>query len=92
MSLIDLLFGFSARDCFFQALEQFHEYEHLYTQEQEQVITEFLSTNPHLSDVECEMEKYEELEEEIGNLVGQLCIGNTILLSTGKLGSIHKHL
>ena len=70
-----------------QALEQFQEYEHLYTQEQEQVITEFLSTNPHLSDVECEMEKYEDLEEEIGNLVGQLSIGNTILLSTGKLGS-----
>ena len=73
----------------FQALEQFQEYEHLYTQEQEQVITEFLSTNPHLSDVECEMEKYEDLEEEIGNLVGQLSIGNTILLSTGKLGWQH---
>lgn len=68
---------------FSQALAQFSSYEHLYTQEREKTIAEFLATNSHLSDVELEMEWYEHFEAEIAELPGQLRIGNTILLSTG---------
>ena len=66
-----------------QALAQFSSYEHLYVQEREKTIAEFLTTNSHLSDVELEMERYEHFEAEIAELPGQLKIGNTILLSTG---------
>ena len=66
-------------------LAQFTKYEHLYTQDQEEVITEFLSVNNHLSDVEGEMERYEQLEAEIAGLPNQLSIAHTVLLSTGQL-------
>ena len=67
-----------------QILAQFAKYEHLYTQEQSQVIAEFLTVSKHLSDFEGEIDFYERLEQEIASLPQQLAIGHTILISTGK--------
>lgn len=64
-------------------MTQFTLYEHLYMKERDQTITEFLSINKHLSDVEGEIEHYEYLESEIAALPHQLSIGHTVLLSTG---------
>lgn len=65
-------------------MTQFTKYDHLYTQEQSQVIAQFLTASKHLSDFEGEISQYDRLEEEIGSLPHQLAIGHTILLSTGQ--------
>lgn len=73
-------------------LNQFTPFEHLYTQDRDQVIAEFQSTNKHLSDVEGEIEHYERIEEEIQLLPNALTVSQAILLSTGAYSYIHVHV
>lgn len=66
-----------------QALVVYENYKGLYTLEREQVLAEFQSNNPHLSEFESEMERYEKIENEINQLPAQQSLTAAIQLSNG---------
>ena len=69
---------------YMQALVEYEQYKELYTLEREQVLAEFQDSNPHLSEFEAEMERYERLECEITQLPPQQSLTAAIQLSNGK--------
>lgn len=66
-----------------QALVSYESYKELYTLEREEVLVEFQNSNPHLSEFEAEMERYERLEHEIIQLPSQQSLTAAIRLSNG---------
>lgn len=68
-----------------QALACYQKYEHLYIQERKNTIVEFQGTDPHFSDYESEMERYEKLEAEIMELPPSQYLNAAIQLSTEPL-------
>ena len=67
----------------------YENYKGLYTLEREQVLAEFQSNNPHLSEFESEMERYEKLENEINQLPSQQSLTAAIQLTNGISTSIN---
>ena len=66
-----------------QALLAYENYKGLYTFDREQVLVDFQSSNPHLSEFEAEMERYEKLEVDITQLPSQQYLTAAIQLSNG---------
>ena len=64
-----------------QALVRYQKYEHLYVEERKSTILQFQNTNPHFSDYESEMERYEKLEAEILELSSSRYLNAAIQLS-----------
>ena len=71
--------------CVLQAVSVYQDYEHLYMQNREEVIKQFLSESPHFSDFEGEMERYEKVEGEVLDLPNSQYLNAAIQLSTEPL-------
>ncbi len=63
----------------------YSDYEHLYITERSEAITQFQTSNPHFSDYESKMERYERLETEISELPSSVYLNAAIQLSTEPL-------
>ena len=70
---------------FMQALACYQKYEHLYIKERKNTLVEFQGTNPHFSDYESDMERYEKLEAEVMELPSCQYLNAAIQLSTEPL-------
>merc|ERR1719402_1299431 len=60
-------------------LQMFNEYMFLWQSDRDEVIKEFLETNPILSEFKAEIDKYQELEEKINAIPEKFRIGNKAL-------------
>lgn len=65
-----------------QVVARCQKYEHLYLQEREATILEFQAGNPHFSEIEAEMERYERLEAEVMELPSSQYLNAAIQFST----------
>ncbi len=63
----------------------YHGYEHLYTTDRDAAIATFHASNPHFSDYEGEMERYDKLETEISELLSHHYLNPAIRLSVEPL-------
>ncbi len=59
----------------------YQDYEDLYITERDVAIATFQASNPHFSDYESEMERYERLETEISNLPSTQYLNTALTLS-----------
>ena len=62
-------------------LQMFNEYMFLWQSDRDEVIAEFLATNPILSEFKAEIDKYQELEEKINAIPEKFRIGKLALVS-----------
>jgi dynein heavy chain len=73
----------SAKALVTQSLDYFKKYEELWNVEREEHMTQFMETNPDLSDFEGKMKSYVSIEEAVVEEVEQMDVGALALL-TGK--------
>lgn len=81
VSLLSTTFS-SAKILIDRALEYFKDYQHLWMEEKEQSVAEFLESKPILSEFEARIREYEKREAAVKEEVDELSVG-TIVLVTG---------
>lgn len=81
VSLLSTTFS-SAKILIDRALEYFKDYQHLWMEEKEKTIAEFLESKPILSEFEARIREYERKEAAVKEEVDELSVG-TIVLVTG---------
>ncbi|XP_023932850.1 dynein heavy chain 8, axonemal [Lingula anatina] len=74
----------SFRDVIGEALQQYKMYYYLWEKDREQTVTEFLQTEPTLSEFRAEIQQFERLQEEIDEMELTQIVG-PIALSAGPL-------
>ena len=66
-----------------EVLSSYQQYEHLYVKDCEKTIGEFQASNPHPSEYEAQVDRYERLEMEIKDLPSTKHLNAAILLDMG---------
>ena len=80
-SLLSTTFS-SAKILIERALEHFKEYQHLWVDEKEQSVKQFLESEPTLSDFEAKIREYEKIESTVKEGIDELAVG-TIVFQAG---------
>ena len=75
----------SAKALVTQSLDHFKKYEELWTVEKEEHMTEFMKSDPDLSDVEGKMKTYMSVEETVVEEMDQMDVGSLALLTGVKV-------